>query len=147
MRINRLVLLCSGAAIIMGASRPISDASMTAKIQKLENEFARMANAGDPVGISRTYARDAVIFPPGAPRMEGRVAAQSYWAIGTQQVTDVRLTTSDVRRLSATNLEEFGTYQMRTKTTPTKQMSGKYVVIWQKAGPTWVIATDIWNAD
>lgn len=120
---------------------------MAKSVQALENEFARMANAGDAEGISKTYARDAVILPPGAPRMNGRDAAQSYWTVGLQQVTDVRLMTIDVRQLSATTVEEFGKYQMRTKTTPKKQMSGKYVVIWQKAGPSWQIATDIWNAD
>lgn len=147
MGIGRIVLLCSGAALLVGASAPTKSASMVKSVQALESEFARMANAGDALGISKTYAKDAVVLPPGAPRLNGREAALSYWTVGLQQITAVRLTTINVRPLSATTVEEFGSYQMRTKTTPAKQMSGKYVVVWQKEGSSWLIGTDIWNAD
>lgn len=144
---GRIVLLCSGAALLVGASGPPKSAPVVKRIQALESEFARMANAGDALGISKTYAKDAIVLPPGAPRLNGREAALSYWTVGLQQVTAVRLNTVDVRPLSATTVEEFGSYQMRTKGVPAKQMSGKYVVVWQKEGASWLIGTDIWNAD
>jgi ketosteroid isomerase-like protein len=34
---------------------------------------------------------------------------------------------------------------LKTKGSPSKEVTGKYVVIWEKVGKDWKLATDIWN--
>jgi len=34
---------------------------------------------------------------------------------------------------------------LKTKGATPKEVAGKYVVIWQKLGKDWKLATDIWN--
>jgi ketosteroid isomerase-like protein len=34
---------------------------------------------------------------------------------------------------------------MMTKGSPPQQVSGKYVVVWEKVGNDWKLAADIWN--
>ena len=116
-------------------------------VQALESRFAAAANMGDAAGVGAMYTLDAIILPPGAPRLNGRPAIQAYWAGAIQQVSDVRLSTLDVRSLGAGSVQEIGTYSMRAKGPSPQTLSGKYVVIWRKVGRDWQLETDAWNAD
>jgi ketosteroid isomerase-like protein len=40
---------------------------------------------------------------------------------------------------------EIGTFSLKTKETPPKEVTGKYVVVWEKVGKNWKLAADIWN--
>jgi len=40
---------------------------------------------------------------------------------------------------------EIGTYVMKTKDPTPKEISGKYLVVWEKVGSQWKLAVDIWN--
>ena len=40
---------------------------------------------------------------------------------------------------------EIGTFMLKTKGAQPQEIAGKYVVIWQKVGSDWKLATDIWN--
>jgi ketosteroid isomerase-like protein len=35
---------------------------------------------------------------------------------------------------------------LKTKGQPPQEVSGKYVVVWQRVGGEWKLATDNWNA-
>jgi ketosteroid isomerase-like protein len=39
---------------------------------------------------------------------------------------------------------EIGTFSLKTKG-PKQEVTGKYVVVWEKVGTDWQLATDIWN--
>ena len=116
-------------------------------VQALESRFAAAATAGDAATVGSMYTLDAVILPPGALRLNGRPAIQAYWAGAIQQVTDVHLSTLDVRTLGPGSVQEIGTYSMRAKGPAPQTLTGKYVVIWRKVGRDWQLATDAWNAD
>ena len=118
-----------------------------ASAQAGEDIFAARANAGDAAGIAKLYTSDAVVMPPGAPRAEGRPAIERYWAEVVKGVTDVKLTTLDVRTLGPGAAQETGAFSMKTRTTPPQTLSGKFVIIWRRSGGNWKLATDIWNAD
>ncbi len=118
-----------------------------AAAQAGENTFAARANAGDAAGIAKLYTPDAIVLPPGAARAEGRPAIERYWADVVKGVTDVKLTTIDVRPLGPDAAQETGSFSMKTRTTPPQTLSGKFVIIWRRSGGDWKLATDIWNSD
>src|SRR5215471_2814349 len=60
-------------------------------------------------------------------------------------ITDPKVTTIDVKRLGPAAAREIGTFSLKTKGSPSKEVTGKYVVIWERVGRDWKLATDIWN--
>jgi ketosteroid isomerase-like protein len=53
----------------------------------------------------------------------------------------------DVKPLGPEAAREIGLFTLTTKGQQSQQISGKYVVVWQKVGRDWKLATDIWNID
>ena len=139
------VLIAAGSGGIVQA-KP-NGAFDKAAAQAAEDIFAARVNAGDAAGIAKLYTSDAVVMPPGAPRVEGRAGIQRYWAEVVKGVTDFKLTTIDVRTMGPNAAQETGAFSMKTRTTPPQTLSGKFVIIWQRSGGDWKLATDIWNAD
>jgi ketosteroid isomerase-like protein len=62
-----------------------------------------------------------------------------------EQVTDPKVTAIDVKRLGPAAAREIGTFSLKTKSSPPKEVTGKYVVVWEKVGRDWKLAADIWN--
>jgi ketosteroid isomerase-like protein len=42
-------------------------------------------------------------------------------------------------------VREIGTFSLKTKAPEPQDLNGKYVVVWEKIGADWKLATDIWN--
>lgn len=118
-----------------------------ATIQRLSDKFAQAFNAGDAAALAAMYSEDAVILPPGAEMMKGRSAIQAFWKGATEQLGDGKLTTVDVKPLGSEAAREIGTFSFRTKGSQPQEVTGKYVVIWEKVGYDWKLTTDIWNTD
>ena len=93
------------------------------------------------------YTDDAVVLPAGSPLVRGRDAIQSFWKKGAEQLEGMRLTTVDVEPLGDRAAREIGTFVLKTKGQSPQEIVGKYVVVWQKEGNDWKLATDIWNAN
>jgi len=102
-------------------------------------------NKGDFDGVASLYTTDATAFPPGSGMVKGRAAIGAMWKGMAEQITDPRVTTIDVKRLGPVAAREIGTFSLNTKGSPSKELTGKYVVIWQRVGKDWKLATDIWN--
>jgi uncharacterized protein (TIGR02246 family) len=115
-----------------------------ASIEKLNDAFSQAFNSGDMGSLSRMYTEDAYLMPPGAPMMRGRSDIQKYWTAGSEQVGDLKLTTEDVKVLGTDAAREIGSFRLKTKGQQ-QEVTGKYVVVWQKVGADWKLATDIWN--
>jgi len=116
-------------------------------IEKLNDAFCQAFNKGDMASLSKMYTDDAYLLPPGAPMMRGRDDIQKYWTAGGEQVGDLKLTTEDVKPLGTDVAREIGTFSVKTKGQQQQEATGKYVVLWQKVGGEWKLATDIWNMD
>jgi hypothetical protein len=50
----------------------------------------------------------------------------------------------DVKPLGPAATREIGTFALKTKGPNPQEVTGKYVVIWEKVGNDW-LAADIWN--
>lgn len=116
-----------------------------ATIQSLNDKFAQAFNAGDAAAIAALYTDDAVALPPGGEMMKGRSDIQSFWKGATEQLGGGKLTTVDVKPLGKEAAREIGTFSFRTKGSQPQDVTGKYVVVWEKVGNDWKLATDIWN--
>jgi len=64
-----------------------------------------------------------------------------------EHVSDPKVTTLDVKQLGPSAAREIGAFSLKTKGTIPKEITGKYVVVWEKIGRDWKLATDIWNDD
>jgi uncharacterized protein (TIGR02246 family) len=137
---RRIVL---GIAFVVGLMAPAL--AQKAEIEAINAKWIDFFNKGDFAGIASLYTNDATAFPPGAAMVKGASAIGAMWKSTAEQVTDPQLTTLDVKSLGASAAREIGTFSLKTKGPTPQQATGKYVVIWEKVGDDWKLATDIWN--
>src|SRR5215831_6648527 len=116
-----------------------------AEIEAVNARFVELFNRGDFAGVASLYTEDATAFPPGAPMVKGRAAIEVMWKGVAEQVSDPKLTTLDVKPLGPSAAREIGTFSLKTKGPMPKEVSGKYLVVWEKIGNDWKLAADIWN--
>jgi uncharacterized protein (TIGR02246 family) len=130
-------------AIIIGLIGPA--AAQKAEIEAANGKWMAYFNKGDFDGVASLYTADATAFPPGSAMVKGRAAIGAMWKSMADQVTDPKVTTIDVKRLGPSAAREIGTFSLKTKASPPKELTGKYLVVWEKVGKDWKLAADIWN--
>jgi uncharacterized protein (TIGR02246 family) len=130
-------------AFVAGTVAPAG--AQQAEIAAVNGKWIGFFNKGDFDGVASLYTADATAFPPGSPMVKGRAAIGAMWKSMAEQMTDPKVTTIDVKRLGPAAAREIGTFSLKTKGSAPKEVTGKYVVIWQKVGKDWKLATDIWN--
>ncbi len=102
-------------------------------------------NKGDFAGVASLYTEDAAAFPPGSAMVKGREAIGMMWKNMAEKVTDPKVTTLDAKSLGPSAAREIGTFSLKTKGPMPQEVTGKYVVAWEKVGGDWKLAADIWN--
>jgi uncharacterized protein (TIGR02246 family) len=116
-----------------------------AEIEAVNAKFIDLFNKGDFAAVASLYTDDATAFPPGSAMVKGRAGIAAMWKGMAEKVGDPKLTTLDVKPLGPTAAREIGTFSLKTKGATPQDVSGKYVVVWEKVGNDWKLATDIWN--
>lgn len=104
------------------------------EIEAINTKFIEFFNKGDFSGIGSLYSADAIA-----------TAIEVMWKGMADQVGDPKLTTVDVKSLGPSAAREIGTFALKTKGPTPQEVTGKYVVVWEKVGNDWKLATDIWN--
>ncbi|MFZ1193219.1 MAG: SgcJ/EcaC family oxidoreductase [Pseudolabrys sp.] len=116
-----------------------------AKIEAVNAKWVELFGKGDFEGVAQLYTVDATAFPPGSAMVKGRAAIGAMWKGLAEHVSNPKITTLDVKRLSPRAAREIGTFSLMTKDPTPKEISGKYVVVWEKVRGEWKLAADIWN--
>ena len=116
-----------------------------AEIEAINTKWIELFNKGDFSGIASLYSTDAIALPPGSAMVHGRAAIEAMWKGMGDQVGDPKLTTADVKPLGPSAAREIGTFTLKTKGPTPQEVTGKYVVVWEKVGNDWKLTTDIWN--
>jgi uncharacterized protein (TIGR02246 family) len=132
-------------AVVILAGLAVPAAAQKAEIEAANAKWVAFFNKGDFEGVASLYTADATAFPPGSAMVKGRAAIGAMWKGMAEQVTDPKVTTIDVKRLGPAAAREIGTFSLKTKSPPPKEVTGKYVVVWEKVGKDWKFANDIWN--
>jgi uncharacterized protein (TIGR02246 family) len=130
-------------AIVVGLTAPAF--AQKAEIEAVNTKWMEFFNKGDFAGVSSLYTADATAFPPGSTMVQGRDAIAAMWKGMAEQVSDPKVTTLDVKLLGPSAAREIGTFSLKTKGPTPKEVTGKYVVVWEKVGGDWKLAADIWN--
>ena len=137
---RRIVL---GIVLLIGLIAPAS--AQKAEIEAVNAKFVEFFNKGDFAGIASLYTEDATAFPPGSAMVKGRAAIGAMWKGMAEQASDPKVTTLDVKPLGPSAAREIGTFSLKTKGPNPQEVTGKYVVVWEKVGTDWKLAADIWN--
>jgi uncharacterized protein (TIGR02246 family) len=138
--VHRIVL-----AIVLIASLNASALAQKAEIEAANAKWMDFFNKGDFAGVGSLYTDDATAFPPGSAMVKGRAAIEAMWKSMGEQVSDPKVTTLEVKSLGPSAAGEIGTFSLKTKGPTPQEISGKYVVVWEKVGNDWKLAIDIWN--
>ncbi len=116
-----------------------------AEIEAVNAKWVELFNKGDFDGVASLYTDDATAFPPGSGMVKGRAAIGAMWKSMAEQVGDPKVITLDVKPLGPSAAREIGTFSLKTKGPTPQEVTGKYVVVWEKVGTDWKLAADIWN--
>ncbi len=116
-----------------------------AKIEAVNAKWMELFNKGDFEGVAQLYTVDAIAFPPGSAMVRGRAAIGRMWTGMAEQISNPKFTTLEVKRLSPSAAREIGTFSLTTKGPSPKEVSGKYLVVWERVQGEWKLAADIWN--
>lgn len=139
--IMRTMLLST--AICLGLV--VSASAQKAEIDLVNKTWMELFNKGDFDAIAQLYTDDAVALPPGSSWIKGRAAIGAMWKSMAEQVVDPSVSAIDVKSLGPSAAREIGVFSLKTKGPNPKELTGKYVVVWEKVGGNWKLATDIWN--
>jgi uncharacterized protein (TIGR02246 family) len=130
-------------ALLIGLIAPAF--AQKAEIEAANAKWIDLFNKGDFAAVASLYTDDATAFPPGSAMVKGRAAIAAMWKKMAEQAGDPHLTTLDVKPLGASAAREIGTFSLKTKGANPHEVSGKYLVLWEKIGNDWKLAADIWN--
>jgi uncharacterized protein (TIGR02246 family) len=130
-------------AFVISLTVPAS--AQKAEIEAINTQWIELFNNGDFSGIALLYSTDATALPRGSAMVHGRAAIEAMWKSMAEQVVDPKLTTVDVKPLGPSAAREIGTFVLKTKGPTHQELTGKYVVVWEKAGNDRKLTTDIWN--
>ena len=102
-------------------------------IEAIGREFADGINGKDAAAVGKLYTEDASLFPPGAPRQDGREAVIGYWQAAIDLgLSDVVLTTVEVDDFGSTALEVGRvTASLPAGEGQSRGLTGKFIVIWK----------------
>jgi uncharacterized protein (TIGR02246 family) len=137
---SRMALVIAFVLALIGPA-----SAQKAEIEAANAKLSEFFDKGDFAGIASLYTADAIALPPGTAMVQGRVAIEAMWKGMAEQVSAPKLTTLDVKPLGPSAAREIGTFSLKTKGPTPQDVSGKYVVVWEKVGNDWKLATDIWN--
>ena len=116
-----------------------------ATIQALDDRFDAAANRGDVDGIVGLYAPDATVMPPDNSVVTGPAIRTLFTGILAGGATNLKLTATDVKRLSPDYIREIGVSTFDTKAAKPTSVSASYVVVWRKVDGVWKLWTDIFH--
>jgi uncharacterized protein (TIGR02246 family) len=119
-------------SLLVGLSVPAF--AQKADIEAVNSKWIEFFNKNDFAGVASLYAEDATAFPPGSGMVKGRAAIGEMWKSVAEKVSDPKLNTLDVKLLGPSAAREIGTFSLKTKGPIPQEVTGKYVVVWEKIG-------------
>src|SRR3981189_1934256 len=139
--VMRLIALV--VAVLTGLIAPAF--AQRAEIEAVNAKWVDFFNKGDLAGVASLYTEDATAFPPGAGMMKGRAAIAAMWKGAAEQVGDPKFITLEVKPLGPSAAQEIGTFSLKMKGQTPQEVTGKYLVVWEKVGTDWKLSAAVWD--
>ncbi len=137
-------VLCAGlACAILGLAAPAFAGDKEA-IQALDDQFSAAATRGDAGALAAMYAPDATVLPPDNSVVTGP-GIRVFFAAMVTQATNLKLTATEVKRLSPDYIREIGVSTFTTKGDKPVTVTSSYVVVWRQVDGAWKLWTDIFH--
>jgi len=137
-------LLCAALAFAsLGLVAP-AFAGDKETIQYLDDHFSALAAKGDADALAAMYAPGAAVLPPDNSVVTGPAIRTLFAGMATL-LTNLKLTATDVTRLSPDYIREIGVVTYITKGEKPVNVTASYVVVWRKVGGDWKLWTDIFH--
>jgi uncharacterized protein (TIGR02246 family) len=150
--------LVLAAAVLLGGcadGRKPAPAVDTAAIGAAVDSVKQACNAAiaarDTNAIAECYATDARVLPASMPRVEGKDAIRTWWAMALS-APGLELTLTPGQKLvseAGDMVVDIGTYDYKAagpKGQPMKDR-GKHVTVLKKVDGRWKLVVDTWNSD
>ena len=144
-RRQRMSVVKSALMLVLLFAMVLPACAQKAEIEAANEKFVELFNKGDFAAVASLYTDDAVALPPGSSMVNGKEAIGTMWKNLAGQVSDPQITTLDVKPIGPSAAREIGTYSLKKRGPMTEELTGKYLVVWQKVGSEWKLAADIWN--
>ena len=144
MRMKQLFSIASVLILVMSISPTAHADDPDKAIRSQLDVFEQAFNSGEGGKLAGLYTNDAVAFPPGSPRVEGREAIGAMWqgAINSG-IKDLELEAVEIIPVGEKTAYEVGRVSMSTPSGPAE---GKYIVVWKLDDDgQWRLHRDIWN--
>lgn len=136
--------LCAAIALAsLGLAAPAFAGDKEA-IQSLDDQFSAAGNRGDAGAIAAMYAPGATVLPPDNSVVTG-AGIKTLFAGMASQLTNLKLTATEVTRLSPDYIREIGVSSFTTKGDKPANVTGSYVVVWKRVDGAWKLWTDIFH--
>ncbi len=135
------------AILLCGVSLPAMAQDVSAVTQASQKFIAAMGGA-DVASASAMFMDDASVLPPGRGEMTGKPQIQMFLGNMTRNVQNLQYTSESIKPVGDTGAREIGSFSFKTKGRngeSAKDVTGKYLIVWAKAGGDWKIAVDMWN--
>ena len=133
------------AALLICATALPAMAQDTSGAQQASQRFTAAMSSGDPATAASLFADDAVALPPGRDAINGKPDIQQFLGNMTRAVKDLKYTSEGLKPIGDTTAREVGRFSFQGKRQGAAIVTGKYLIIWTKAGSDWKIAADMWN--
>jgi len=122
-----------------------AQAQDNATVQKLADQFAEAFNKNAATGVGDLYTEDAILVPPQTDIRMGRRDIQAFWTQQAKRTDALSITVLDVKPLGPEAARAVVRSELTTKGPQPQFLTGRNVVVLQKVGPDWRLATHIWN--
>jgi ketosteroid isomerase-like protein len=133
----------------------MADGQETAKIETLTAQFTQALRSRDLAAVGNMYTNDAVMCPPSSNIITGRGNIQSFWA-QNGIIENLHFDTMSIKPLGENAMRVVGTLTLQLRSAQNagrlaagvpqpREVSAKYVFVWQKIGDEWKIESSIWN--
>lgn len=134
-----LTALFIGVAALPAMAQDMSGA------QQASQRFTAAMSSGDPATAASLFADDAVALPPGRDAINGKPDIQRFLGNMGRAVKDLKYKSEELKPIGDATAREVGSFSFQGKRQGAAAVTGKYLIIWTRAGTDWKIAADMWN--
>lgn len=114
-------------------------------IEAATDALARGLSKADISSIADLATETTLVLPPGRRTSKGPAAVE-FWRNLAMASEGVRMLSTDMDTLAGGMVRDVGTLSLRLKQSGEQRLF-RYMVLWQKAGDAWTVATMTWNRE